>query len=133
MAGVLLGTDQLSKWLAYETEPRRFVDPVLNDRLALGMGEGSSIALITVVPAMVGVGWLILINRSRVAHQQLLTAAFAAGLVGNWLDRVRIGAVRDWLVIGPTRWNLADIWLLASIVLGAAFLMRQELQEPVEG
>ena len=39
------------------------------------------------------------------------------GVAGNAIDRIRLGYVQDWLVIGPSRWNIADLYLLVAIPL----------------
>jgi lipoprotein signal peptidase len=55
----------------------------------------------------------------RLWRQQLLTstalALLVAGFLGNLGDRIITGHVRDWIPIGSTRWNLADIYLTVAI------------------
>ena len=60
----------------------------------------------------------------------------AAGVVGNLIDRLRLGYVVDWIHLqwkgfgwfydAPT-FNLADLWILVGIALGAAIVGRRWL------
>jgi lipoprotein signal peptidase len=55
----------------------------------------------------------------RLWRRQLVTGTalvlLAAGFLGNLSDRIITGHVRDWIPIGSTRWNLADIYLIVAI------------------
>ena len=53
-----------------------------------------------------------------------------AGFVGNAIDRIAPGQVRDWLVLGRTVWNLADFYLAAAIILVLIAGIRSVLHEP---
>jgi lipoprotein signal peptidase len=42
-------------------------------------------------------------------------ALLIAGFVGNLGERLASGRVRDWIPVGATRWNLADVYLIIAI------------------
>jgi lipoprotein signal peptidase len=42
-------------------------------------------------------------------------ALLIAGFLGNLGERLASGHVRDWIPVGATRWNLADVYLIIAI------------------
>lgn len=42
-------------------------------------------------------------------------ALLAAGAVGTLIDLVAYGSMRTWLIVGPTRWNVAMLCMLAAL------------------
>jgi signal peptidase II len=90
--------------------------PIRNPGLLSGVGAGGRFAVGTVAVAMVIGFGAVIINRVR----QGRLAAWAAGLllggaVANLVDRVALGCVRDFLVVGRMVVNLADIAILIGI------------------
>ncbi len=69
----------------------------------------------SVVVAVAGLWVVVRMIRSGSLGAWVLPVG-AAGFVGNAVDRLAFGYVRDWMVVGPMRWNLADIFLLIAIV-----------------
>jgi signal peptidase II len=132
-AAVVVAADQLSKafilarWpLAHLSAPRSFVSIrcVLNRHGTLAAHAG--------VPALAALGAAMIVLSASILHFGLLghgavlpigMGAAIGGATGNVIDRVRRGAVVDFVAIGPWPvFNLADAALVAgvgSIVLTA--------------
>jgi signal peptidase II len=110
----------------------------LNKGALFGMGQGLTwlFAGLSVVALVFILYWLFV---ARAAIDRLLTLALAmvtGGILGNLYDRLAIGGVRDWILMGLPDWkwpnyNIAD----SLLVLGAALLLwhaRGDSQHPAE-
>ncbi|MFN4282998.1 MAG: signal peptidase II [Alphaproteobacteria bacterium] len=140
IAVLLLVLDQISKWWIVGTvmnPPRRIeVTPffnlvmVWNEGVTFGLGNNvewgrwlfAGLALVIVV---ILIGWL-----ARAAHLWVLVALglVIGGAIGNVIDRLRWGAVADFLDFHAFGWhwpafNLAD----AGIVVGVLLLVLDAL------
>jgi signal peptidase II len=124
-AALVVAADQLSKafvlarWpLAGFTAPRSFVSIrcMLNRRGTLAALAGAP-ALAVLWAAMIMVAALIL-HYGLLGHDPLAPigiGAFLGGATGNVVDRLRRGAVVDFVAIGPWPvFNLADAGLVAG-------------------
>jgi signal peptidase II len=141
-ATVVLAADQASKWWILEVIHLRVGDsivvlPVLNLTMVWnrgvtfgllnGFGQWSSVALAAVALAVVaalGV-WL---RRAESTLVAMALGTIAGGAVSNVIDRLRFGAVVDFIHahVGGWSWyvfNLAD----AAIVCGVAALVLESL------
>ncbi|WP_246389357.1 signal peptidase II [Microvirga mediterraneensis] len=133
--------DQITKWLILEVvmQPPRVIPIVPFFNLTLGYNTGISFGLMKTVfedypLALTGVTLLIvgfLLLWARRASSHLEAVAFglvSGGALGNALDRIRQGAVTDFLdvYVGTWHWptfNIADV----AIVLGAIVLVIGDL------
>jgi signal peptidase II len=142
MALAILVLDQASKWWILEVfdlpargsvavMPHLNLTMVWNRGITFGLLRSDSAwetALLTVVAAGVVVAlavWLLRADRLRVA---LSLGAIAGGAVGNIIDRIRFGAVVDFLHAHAWGWswyvfNVAD----AAIVCGVGVLLLDSL------
>lgn len=104
----------------------------LNPGTAGGLWGGSSLFLGLV--ALLGAGGLLVLGSSpRSVGFDLALGLVAGGAWANGLDRLRLGGVVDWLVVGGRlAFNLADLALLAGAVLGVAAAWRSR-EERVNG
>lgn len=98
-----------------------------NSGVAFGFlgGGGAPVVAITAIALALVLGWFWR-NPAR-PGLWLATGLIAGGAVGNLIDRVRIGAVTDF--IDPPLWptfNLADV----AITLGALIVIFVSLGEP---
>ena len=137
LAGVVIVLDQLSKWVVLNTlslGDTRYVAPFWNWVLTFNPGAAFSFLAdqpgwqrwFFTVLAIVVSAWLALEIR-RNASQRLLSLSMAlimGGALGNVVDRVRFGAVVDfiqWHVAGHYRpaLNVAD----SAITVGAVLLV----------
>jgi signal peptidase II len=137
----VLVLDQLTKWLALQVlPPEGWPSPtsaighhfsfniVGNTGVAFGLFQGQSDLF--VVLALVVVGGLLVYRHRLPADDWLLEVAIGlqvGGALGNLLDRVRIGHVRDFIDfrIWPV-FNVADMAIVSGVLLLAWHLWRQE-------
>lgn len=121
LCGALVAVDLGSKSLASGFPHAPFVDPVVNDELMLGLAALAGPLLIvasSLVVAVVASGARSLVAAGHLAWWVLPFGV--AGFLGNVVDRLAFGHVRDWLMVGPTRWNVADLFLLIAIPMAVA-------------
>jgi signal peptidase II len=125
VASSVLAVDQLAKVLAPHLDSR-LIAPAQNPDYAFGAVGGSALALILGSLAVLGV-FLVVIGRlaGRVGISPALPALIAGGMLGNTLDRIRFGSVRDFLVIPSGIINLADVAVFVGIIaLSVALVVR---------
>ena len=129
IAGLVILLDQTSKMMIVKALPLHTTKPVINGFFnlvhihnpggAFGLMAGMSPAIRTVVFGVVStlaVGLILYFYHTTPANRPWLAAGFAmifGGAVGNMIDRVRMGAVIDFLdfYINQWRWpafNIAD-------------------------
>ena len=146
LAGVFILLDQISKWVVLGTlQPgeTRYVAPFWNWVLTFNPGAAFSFLsdaggwqrwFFTLLALGVS-GWIVVMLRQHRNEFRLSLALtlVLGGAVGNVIDRLRFGAVVDfiqWHIAGyywPT-FNLAD----SAICLGAALLLLDQLRSKAE-
>lgn len=133
--------DQVSKGIVRaEVEPGESIDlvagveivRVANSGIAFGMFEDAgAIVLVIAALAFAGLLGLFLMSAER-PGLWLPIGLLAGGAVGNLIDRVRDGAVTDF--IDPPSWpafNLADVEITTGvIILVSIYLMGASAAEP---
>lgn len=114
-AGLVL-LDQISKFAAGHVLSGVVMLP-RNPAFALGIGGGSpamlafvSIAVLALALATVGP------LTARYGLSPGIPALIAAGVLSNTIDRIRLGAVRDFIVTPWAIINVADVCVMAGIV-----------------
>ncbi len=149
-SGLLLGlvvlvADQASKhWIltGLDLPARRFVRvlPVLdfemvwNHAVTFGLGSGAGSAgrvLFSVVALAVVAGLLVWMRRTPKLTVGLALGAIAGGAIGNVIDRIRFGAVVDFIHAhwGSLSWNYIFNLADAAIVCGVIVLLLDSLFE----
>jgi lipoprotein signal peptidase len=116
VASSVVAMDQLAKALAPHLHSP-LLAPAQNPDYAFGAVGGSALVLIggsVVVLAL----FLAVIGRlaGRVGISPALPALIAGGMLGNTLDRIHYGAVRDFLVVPGSIINLADLAVAAGVI-----------------
>lgn len=142
---VALAADQLSKSAAFDYVARNGpadILPVLtitagmNPGVAFGFAVNAAPILLIAV-AVILCGWIaLLIWRSRWWPHQAALGLALGGAIGNIVDRVRFGAVRDLIDAhwGSWHWptfNLADAFIVCGLLL--ALLVPDRLGKPEHG
>ena len=146
LAGVLVLLDQISKWVVLGTlQPgeTRYVAPFWNWVLTFNPGAAFSFLsdaggwqrwFFTLLALGVS-GWIVVMLRQHRNEFRLSLALtlVLGGAVGNVIDRLRFGAVVDfiqWHIAGYywPAFNLAD----SAICLGAALLLLDQLRSKAE-
>ena len=146
LAGIIVLLDQISKWIVLgvlRPGESRYVAPFWNWVLAFNPGAAFSFLadaggwqrwFFTVLALGVS-GWIVVMLRQHRNDFRLSLALtlVLGGAVGNVIDRLRFGAVVDfiqWHVAGYywPAFNLAD----SAICLGAALLLLDQLRSKAE-
>ncbi len=111
-AGVLF-VDQLTKVMAADGSGSVWRNP----DYAFGSVRGSATTLILVAAFVLG-GFLFVARllATRLGISMLLPALVAGGAIGNTLDRLRLGSVRDFLVTPWAIINVADIAVAVGVI-----------------
>ncbi len=129
-----MAVDQVTKWLALEALQAVRTIPVLPlFNLTLSFNRGVSFGLfrdtlggspwiLTSITLLMAGGLLIWACRSRRTHESLALSLIAGGALGNAVDRIRQGAVTDFLdlYVGTWHWptfNMADVGIVAGATL----------------
>lgn len=136
VAAVAVAADQLTKVIARDAiDPGDGIDLILgvklvrvaNEGIAFGMLEGAGPLLLV----LIGSAFAILLGYFLVSADRpnlwLPIGLLVGGAVGNLIDRIRDGAVTDF--IDPPAWpafNLADV----EITVGVVILLLMFLREP---
>jgi signal peptidase II len=118
----VVAADQLSKLATRHTGCATRLCAVRNDALMLGIGHGPTlqVLLIGLTGLIVFCLWARTIRR-RAELPDLAVVLAVAGIVGNLIDRVLLGSVRDFFVIpGDVAINLADVALTVGLLLCVA-------------
>jgi lipoprotein signal peptidase len=118
VAGAVVVVDQASKSVAAQHGP-----VPRNPALALGVAGGPAPVLIVLALAVVVV-FLAVVGRLavRLGIPAMLPAIVAGGVSANAIDRVRFGAVRDFIPLPGMTVNVADFAIAAGIVVLAVAL-----------
>jgi signal peptidase II len=97
-----------------------------NQGVAFGLASGSDGPLIAFAAvALAFVAWMLATN-PEVQGMWVAVGLVAGGALGNLADRVRAGAVVDYVEIGSwPPFNLADAAITAGVVLMAVLLLRE--------
>jgi signal peptidase II len=140
LALVALGIDQLTKLVVRESlaigesiphEGRLRLTHVANPGIAFGISASSTVSLLLPL-AMILVS-LVLYWRFKRSESMLLdvgTGLFVGGSLGNLVDRIAQGHVTDFIEVissggyVSTVFNVADLCIIAGIVILEAFLIR---------
>jgi signal peptidase II len=101
---------------------------VLNKGVSFGMLDSNYSHILAVIASCVVLGLLFWLWRTREMLKAVALGLLIGGAIGNIIDRIRIGAVVDFLdfYVGHWHWpafNVAD----SAVVSGVALLMLQSL------
>ncbi len=97
-----------------------------NEGVAFGLASGSDVPLVAFAAvALLFVG-AILARNPTMPGLWLAVGLVAGGALGNLADRLRAGAVTDYVEIGTwPPFNLADVAITAGVLLFALILLRE--------
>ena len=113
---VIVGADQMTKFAAHLGDSSAGFEPVMNPDYALGLLSGH--------PVLLSLGMFAAIALVTLWHRRTeysttgtwwIVPLFCAGAFSNLVDRLALGAVRDFV---PTPWivfNLADVAITLAI------------------
>jgi signal peptidase II len=134
VSGVVVGLDQLSKYLVRANiDPGQSVPEHGFFRFTYGTNTGGVFGffvnqtfLITVA-AVISVVVIILYSRHKMAQSMLVKVSLGmilGGSIGNLIDRIRFGAVTDFIDVGAWPvFNLADSAIDIGVVLLIIYIL----------
>lgn len=126
--------DQGTKLWAARTAGKG-VEVLDNPRYALGVLGGSAPAMILGTVAVLTVFALVIVPLAyRVGLPAWIPGLVFGGALSNLIDRVRFGAVRDFITTDVAIVNVADLIVLAGVLMIPALLLlrtRRAALEPV--
>lgn len=116
LAAFVAGADQMTKYAAHRSESSTVIVPVLNPDYALGLFSSH--------PLLLSLGMVMAVALVTVWHRRTASSStrpwwivplFLAGAVSNLVDRLALGAVRDFVSTPWIVFNLADVAILIAI------------------
>jgi signal peptidase II len=105
-----------------------------NEGVAFGLAGGSGAPLVVVTLVALGVVIYLFSRDPARPWMWVATGLLAGGAVGNLADRVRVGAVTDFIEL--PHWppfNLADVSITAGVILLVFIYMREAERAPESG
>ncbi len=105
-----------------------------NEGVAFGLAGGSGAPLVVVTLVALGVVLYLFSRHPTRSGMWIATGLLAGGAIGNLADRVRLGAVTDFVEL--PHWppfNLADMAITAGVILLVLIYMREAEREPESG
>lgn len=141
LSGLIIILDQLTKfWVVSALRPGQIIELTPFFNLVFVFNPGAAFSFLSdaggwqrwffVVLALAVSGWLTLLIRQHASERLLPLAAamILGGALGNVIDRVRLGAVMDFLDVHAAGWhwpafNVAD----SAISVGVVLLVVQQL------
>lgn len=143
VAGIVIGLDQLSKYLVRANmDLGQSIPEEGFFRFTYGTNTGgvfgffSNQTFLITVAAIISVVVILLYSRHKMAQSMLVKVSLGlilGGSIGNLIDRIRLGAVTDFIDVGAWPvFNLGDSAIDIGVVLLIAYLlmkMRKERRE----
>jgi signal peptidase II len=105
-----------------------------NRGVAFGLAGGSGAPLVVITVVALGVVLYLFSRNPTRPGMWIATGLLAGGAIGNLADRVRAGAVTDFIEL--PHWppfNLADMSITAGVVLLVLIYLREAEREPAGG
>ncbi len=97
-----------------------------NQGVAFGLASGSDVPLIAFALIALGVVGVLLARNPEKPLMWAAAGLIAGGALGNVIDRLRAGAVTDYVEIGSwPPFNLADVAITVGVVLFAWIFLRE--------
>jgi len=143
VAGIVIGLDQLSKYLVrVNMDLGQSIPEEGFFRFTYGTNTGgvfgffSNQTFLITVAAIISVVVILLYSRHKMAQSMLVKVSLGlilGGSIGNLIDRIRLGAVTDFIDVGAWPvFNLGDSAIDIGVILLIAYLlmkMRKERRE----
>lgn len=120
-----LALDQLTKATFESSSCGDVICPLRNDELMLGVVGGTTTQVLAASVVGLALFWLwVRVANRRAAIPVVASALVVSGVVGNLIDRVFLGSVRDFLAFpGNTVVNVADLALAVGLLVAVGALI----------
>jgi signal peptidase II len=102
-----------------------------NEGVAFGLAGGSGAPLVVVTLVALGIVLYLFSRNPTRPWMWIATGLLAGGAIGNLADRVRVGAVTDFIEL--PHWppfNLADMAITGGVILLVLIYLREAEREP---
>lgn len=101
-----------------------------NRGVAFGLAGGAGLKLILFTVVALGVVGYLFAREPRRSGMWLAAGLVAGGALGNLVDRIRAGAVTDFIAVGSwPPFNLADVSITLGVLLLIFIYLRAEREE----
>ena len=101
-----------------------------NRGVAFGLAGGAGLKLILFTVIALGVVGYLFAREPRRSGMWLAAGLVAGGALGNLVDRIRAGAVTDFIAVGSwPPFNLADVSITLGVLLLIVIYLRDEREE----
>jgi len=105
-----------------------------NRGVAFGLAGGSGAPLVLVTLVALGIVLYLFSRNPTRPGMWIATGLLAGGAIGNLTDRIRAGAVTDFVDLPPwPPFNLADVSITAGVILLVLIYLREAEREPESG
>jgi signal peptidase II len=102
-----------------------------NEGVAFGLAGGSGAPLVAITLIALGVVLYLFHSNPTRSGMWVATGLLAGGAVGNLADRVRVGAVTDFIDLPAwPPFNLADVAITCGVILLVWIYVREAEREP---
>ena len=124
-AAIVVGVDQLTKFLIYGTAAKSIIgdflwfQSTLNSGVAFSMFEGKSwlFIIISAIASIVMI-YLIFSKKFLMKHfYKICLGLILGGTIGNLIDRIVFDGVRDFIYFDFAIFNIADAAIVVSVIL----------------
>jgi signal peptidase II len=143
LGAAVLAADQIAKAVVEDRivlgEEIDFLGPLKltlshNHGVAFGLAGGGGVLLVAVTLVALGVVAFVFSRDPARKGMWVATGLIAGGAIGNLIDRVRLGAVTDFIDLPSwPPFNLADISITVGVILLIVVYMREAEREPSGG
>jgi len=100
-----------------------------NSGVAFGLAAGGGVGLVLLTAAALGVVATVFARNPTRPWMWAAAGLLAGGALGNLADRIRVGAVTDYILIGSwPAFNLADAAVTCGVLFLALSFLREEGQ-----
>ena len=115
--GLVAGADQATKLASSRLDAVPGISPLRNPSSGLALVDAGrwATAGLMLLGVVLAASWLL--PRAHGRRTAFAAALLLGGAVGNLVDRLALGSVRDFLTIGPVVVNLADLAIVAGLGL----------------
>ena len=115
---VIVALDQASKALAGQgLIQAAWIVPGMNPDLALGVAGGPTAAELLAATIALALATVVLRRRPSGPLAALAVGLVVGGSLGNLIDRIALGGVRDFIVGPKVLFNFADVALLLGLAV----------------
>ncbi len=105
-----------------------------NNGVAFGLAGGAGVRLVLVTLVALGIVGIVFARNPTRPGMWVAAGLLAGGALGNLADRLRAGAVTDFVDLPSwPPFNLADVSITAGVIILVVIYLREGAREPASG